>query len=48
MEYNPAPPFEAGSPDTAPAAIVAAMKERVAPSQSRRLEFVRKAVGQRG
>jgi cyclohexyl-isocyanide hydratase len=48
MEYNPAPPFEAGSPDTAPAAIVAAMKERVAPSQARRLEFVRKAVGQRG
>jgi cyclohexyl-isocyanide hydratase len=48
MEYNPAPPFEAGSPDTAPASIVAAMKERVAPSQARRLEFVRKAVGQRG
>ena len=47
MEYNPAPPFEAGSPDTAPAAIVAAMKERVAPSQARRLEFVRKALVQR-
>jgi cyclohexyl-isocyanide hydratase len=48
MEYNPAPPFEAGSPDTAPAEIVAAMKDRVAPSQARRLEFVRKAVSQQG
>ena len=48
MEYNPAPPFAAGSPDTAPAAIVAAMKERVAPAQARRLEFVRKAVQRQG
>ena len=48
MEYNPAPPFAAGSPDTAPAAIVAAMKERVAPAQARRLELVRKAVQRQG
>ena len=46
MEYNPAPPFQAGSPETAPAAIVAAMKERVAPAQARRLELVRKAIRQ--
>ena len=48
MEYDPAPPFAAGSPDTAPAAIVAAMKERVAPAQARRLELVRKAVQRQG
>jgi cyclohexyl-isocyanide hydratase len=30
IEYNPAPPFSAGSPDTAPAEIVAQMKERFA------------------
>ncbi|MCK1743929.1 hypothetical protein IVA80_24585 [Bradyrhizobium sp. 139] len=47
MEYNPAPPFAAGSPDTASPAIVAAMKERVALAQARRLAFVRKAVGRR-
>jgi cyclohexyl-isocyanide hydratase len=28
IEYNPAPPFSAGSPDTAPAKIVADLKER--------------------
>ncbi|UPT84652.1 DJ-1/PfpI family protein [Bradyrhizobium barranii subsp. apii] len=43
LEYNPAPPFEAGSPDTAPAAIVAAMKERVASAHTNRMEFVKKA-----
>ncbi|MGJ5180938.1 DJ-1/PfpI family protein [Bradyrhizobium oligotrophicum] len=45
MEYNPAPPFNAGSPETAPAEVLAAMRERVAPAQARRLEFVRRAVG---
>jgi cyclohexyl-isocyanide hydratase len=29
IEYNPAPPFDAGSPDTAPAELVAMIKERV-------------------
>jgi len=43
LEYNPAPPFDAGSPDTAPAAIVAAMKERIASAHAHRMEFVRKA-----
>jgi len=46
MEYDPAPPFHAGSPDTAPAAVLALMKERVAPAQARRLEFVKRAVQQ--
>jgi cyclohexyl-isocyanide hydratase len=43
LEYNPAPPFDAGSPDTAPATIVAAMKERVAPAHANRMTNVRKA-----
>ena len=36
LEYNPAPPFNSGSPDTAPAEIVARLKERNAPAQERR------------
>ena len=34
LEYNPAPPFNAGSPDTAPPEILARMKERNAPASS--------------
>ena len=34
LEYNPAPPFNAGSPDTAPPEILALMKERIAPAQA--------------
>jgi cyclohexyl-isocyanide hydratase len=36
LEYNPAPPFDSGSPDTAPAEIVARLKERNASAQERR------------
>jgi cyclohexyl-isocyanide hydratase len=43
LEYNPAPPFNAGSPDTAPPEVLALMKERIAPSQARRGEAVRRA-----
>jgi len=43
LEYNPAPPFDAGSPNTAPRAIVAAMKERVASAHENRMERVRRA-----
>ena len=42
LEYNPAPPFNAGSPDTAPPEILALMKERIAPPQARRGEAVRR------
>ena len=28
LEYAPAPPFDAGSPDTAPAALVSKLRER--------------------
>jgi cyclohexyl-isocyanide hydratase len=43
LEYNPAPPFSAGSPDTAPPEVLAFMKEKIAPSQARRGEAIRRA-----
>jgi cyclohexyl-isocyanide hydratase len=48
LEYNPAPPFNAGSPDTAPPEIVAFMKERNAASQARRGEMVNRAAARLG
>src|SRR6478752_5877510 len=43
LEYNPAPPFNAGSPDTAPVEVLSLMKERIAPFQQRRSEAVARA-----
>jgi len=43
LEYNPAPPFNAGSPDTAPPEVLAFMKEKIAPSQQRRGEAISRA-----
>jgi cyclohexyl-isocyanide hydratase len=43
LEYNPAPPFNAGSPDTAPPEILALMKEKIAPHQQRRGEAIARA-----
>jgi cyclohexyl-isocyanide hydratase len=43
LEYNPAPPFSSGSPDTAPPEIVARLRERIAPNQARRSEAVARA-----
>jgi len=43
LEYNPAPPFNSGSPDTAPAEVLAVIKERIAPFQARRSEAVARA-----
>ncbi len=43
LEYNPAPPFNSGSPDTAPPEILALMKERIAPAQIRRGEMINRA-----
>src|SRR3989454_11265845 len=40
LEYNPAPPFNSGSPETAPADVLALLRERGAPRQARRLEAV--------
>jgi cyclohexyl-isocyanide hydratase len=36
LEYAPAPPFAAGAPDEAPSAVVAAVKERLAPTRKAR------------
>lgn len=43
LEYNPAPPFNSGSPDTAPAEVLASMRAKIAPSQARRMEAVKRA-----
>jgi cyclohexyl-isocyanide hydratase len=48
LEYNPAPPFNAGSPDTAPAEILALIKERIAPGQLRRGEAIGRAAARLG
>ena len=43
LEYNPAPPFNAGSPDTAPKDVLALIRERIAPHKARRAEAVARA-----
>ena len=43
LEYNPAPPFNSGSPDTAPPEILALMREKIAPAQARRSEAIGRA-----
>jgi cyclohexyl-isocyanide hydratase len=43
IEYNPAPPFNSGSPDTASADVLEQVKQRIAPNQVRRLEAVKRA-----
>jgi cyclohexyl-isocyanide hydratase len=40
LEYAPAPPFAAGTPDGAPAAVLAAVKQRLAPTRSARVAIV--------
>ena len=44
IEYAPAPPFNAGSPDTAPPAIVAAVRSRMESTRVAREAMVRKVV----
>jgi cyclohexyl-isocyanide hydratase len=43
LEYNPAPPFDSGSPDTAPSEILARLKERNTAGQERRAAANRRA-----
>jgi cyclohexyl-isocyanide hydratase len=43
LEYNPAPPFNSGSPDTAPPEILALIKEKIAPFRQRRNEATARA-----
>jgi cyclohexyl-isocyanide hydratase len=42
LEYAPAPPFGAGTPDEAPSAVVAAVKERLAPTRKAREAIIDK------
>jgi cyclohexyl-isocyanide hydratase len=48
LEYNPAPPFQSGSPDTAPAEVLAATTERFAPLKAHRMEAVARAAARLG
>jgi cyclohexyl-isocyanide hydratase len=41
MEYNPAPPFNAGSPDTAPSETVTMIRERI--SRMRNMDAIHRA-----
>ena len=43
LEYNPAPPFDAGSPDTAPPDVVALLRERIAASSGHREQSLKRA-----
>ncbi|KVZ12160.1 DJ-1/PfpI family protein [Burkholderia ubonensis] len=44
LEYAPAPPFDAGSPDTAPAGVVTRVRERSAANLARRRQAIKQAV----
>jgi cyclohexyl-isocyanide hydratase len=48
LEYNPKPPFNAGSPDTAPAEILALTKEKMAPARARRGAMMARAAARLG
>jgi putative intracellular protease/amidase len=43
IEYAPAPPFDAGTPETAPPAILARVRDRTAPIAAARREAVERA-----
>src|ERR1700758_1223065 len=43
LEYNPAPPFNSGSPETAPPEILARLKQRIAAGRERRSAANRRA-----
>jgi cyclohexyl-isocyanide hydratase len=43
LEYNPQPPFESGSPRTAPKPLVDSYLERITPNKARRLDAVSRA-----
>ncbi len=43
IEYNPAPPFNSGAPETASPAVLALTQERMAPFQQRRRDAVARA-----
>jgi len=48
LEYNPAPPFSAGSPDTAPAEVMALLEDRMTSFRQRRAEAITRAAARLG
>jgi cyclohexyl-isocyanide hydratase len=46
-EYAPAPPFKAGTPETAPPAVIAAAQERVAATRKEREALIDRVVARR-
>ncbi|OXH83396.1 dimethylglycine dehydrogenase, partial [Burkholderia multivorans] len=44
LEYAPAPPFDAGSPDTAPASVVARVNARTAAGFDNRAQTIDRAL----
>ena len=48
LEYAPAPPFDAGEPDTAPKAVREAVEKRMAPMQAERARLVAEAAKRLG
>jgi len=48
LEYAPAPPFAAGTPETASPAVLAAVRSRLAASRAEREELVRAITGTAG
>jgi cyclohexyl-isocyanide hydratase len=43
LEYNPAPPFDAGSPERAPPDVLASVTDRISDARQRRAEAVARA-----
>lgn len=43
LEYNPAPPFQSGSPETAPAEVLALVESRIGPRRASRNEAIVRA-----
>ena len=48
LEYNPAPPFDSGSPDTAPPEVLARFQQRIAAGHERRSAANRRAAARLG
>jgi cyclohexyl-isocyanide hydratase len=45
LEYAPQPPFQAGTPDEAPAAVLATVRKQMAPTRAAREAIIDKLVG---
>ncbi|WP_127088251.1 DJ-1/PfpI family protein [Aquabacter cavernae] len=48
LEYNPAPPFNAGSPETAPPDILARLEEKMKAAKAHRLALAQQAAARAG